>query len=369
MNLMLLAGVIALLLNNSKGIPMIGNGYAVPAPGAPGSAALRRTELVAAAEKVSASVVSIGANQQVYLVNPYAAFFNHFTPFPYEEKVPYLGSGVIVDPDGLIVTNYHVVENAKDVFVTLIDGRELPGRVLDADTALDVALIKVEASNLPAAKLGDNNNLMVGEWVLAMGNPFGNVIGDPTPTVTQGVVSAVKRSFTPNRELNKVYLDMIQTDAAINPGNSGGALINAAGELVGINTFIMSRSGGAEGIGFAIPINRVKAVMQEILDHGKIRPRWMDFRVQNLTPRIAQAVGTNQKEGAVVSELTRGGPADAIGLKVGDVVTEVDGRKVKDAMDLMVYIWSQQVGSKSQLVVDRAGKEIRVTYELVEPDE
>lgn len=369
MNVLLVMGLAAVLLQKGGGLPLLQPAHALPAPGAPGSAAHRRTEIVTAAEKFAPSVVSIGASQQMYLVNPYAAFFNNFTPFPYEEKVPYLGSGVIVDSDGLIVTNYHVVENAKDVFVTLIDGRELPGKVLDADTALDVALIKVEAKNLPAAKIGDNNNLMVGEWVLAMGNPFGNVIGDPTPTVTVGVVSAVKRSFAPNQELKKVYLDMVQTDAAINPGNSGGALINSAGELVGINTFIMSRSGGAEGIGFAIPINRVKAVMQEIVSHGKIRPRWMDFRVQNVTERIARAVGTKAKQGAVISELNGRGPAEAIGLKVGDVITNVDGRPVKTAMDLMAYIWSQQVGSKSLLVVDRGGQEVRVTYEVVEPED
>lgn len=327
----------------------------------------RRTEIVTAAEKFSPSVVSIGASHTGYLVNPYSSFFSNFAIFPYEEKIPYLGSGVIVNSDGLIVTNYHVVENAKDIFVTLVDGRELPGKVLDADTALDVALVKVEATNLPAAKLGDNNNLMVGEWVLAMGNPFGNLIGDPTPTVTVGVVSAVKRSFKPNEEVKSIYLDMIQTDAAINPGNSGGALINAAGELVGINTFIMSRSGGAEGIGFAIPVNRVKAVMDEIIAHGKIRSRLVDFQLQNLTERIAKMVGAKATKGAVISQISRGGPAEQSGLKVGDVITKVDGRDVKDATDVSVYIWSQQVGAKPQLSVDRAGKTFQTNYELVEP--
>lgn len=337
------------------------------APGEPGSAAARRTEIVAAAEKFSPCVVSIGASQTGYLVNPYAGFFSNFTLFPYEEKIPYLGSGVIIDSDGLIVTNYHVVEKAKEVFVTLVDGREIPGEVLDADTALDVALIKVNAKNLPTARLGDSNNLMVGEWVLAMGNPFGNVIGDPTPTVTVGVVSALKRSFRPNNEMRKVYLDMIQTDAAINPGNSGGALINASGELVGINTFIMSRSGGAEGIGFAIPINRVKAVTDEILKHGKIRSRLVDFQAQNLTERIAKNVGSRAKKGAVVSQITRGGPADTAGMKVGDVVISVDGREVRDANDLLIYIFSQQVGARSRLDIDRGGIQIKVDYELVEP--
>ncbi|MGI8908042.1 MAG: S1C family serine protease [Candidatus Sumerlaeaceae bacterium] len=368
MNLLLLAMFALREFRGELDLPILGKAGAAAAQlPAAGSAASRKTEIVTAAEKFSPSVVSIGASQSGYLLNPYASFFSDYAIFPYEEKIPYLGSGVIVDPNGLIVTNYHVVENAKDVFVTLIDGRELPGKVIDADTALDVALIKVNAQNLPAAPFGDNNNLMVGEWVLAMGNPFGNVIGDPTPTVTLGVVSALKRSFKPSGEFKSVYLDMIQTDAAINPGNSGGALINAAGELVGINTFIMSRSGGAEGIGFAIPVNRVKAVMNEIVSHGKIRSRLVDFQLQNVTERIARMVGSKATKGAVISQISRGGPAERAGLKVGDVITKVDGRDVKDATDVSVYIWSQQVGAKPQLVVDRGGQPIQTNYELMEP--
>jgi serine protease Do len=242
----------------------------------------------------------------------------------------------------------------------------MKAQLLDADTALDVALLKVDAKDLPSAKLGDSNNLLVGEWALAMGNPFGNLIGDPTPTVTLGVISALKRSFRPNGEINRVYMDMIQTDAAINPGNSGGALINSAGELVGINTFIMSRSGGAEGIGFAIPVNRVKAVMQEILLHGKVRSRVMDFRVQNLTPSVAKMVGSEVEQGAVVSEIAGGGPAEDAGFRKYDVVTKVDGRPVKDAQDFALYLWTQQVGTKVHCEVERKGKKVGLTYMLTE---
>jgi serine protease Do len=339
---------------------------AVPAT----SASARRTELVNAAESFSASVVSVGASQSGYALHPYSGFFDSFMAFPYEKKIPYLGSGVIIDPDGLVVTNSHVVEDAKKVFVTLIDGREIEGEVVDADMALDVALIRVKAKNLPAAKLGDSSSLKVGEWVLAMGNPFGNVIGDPTPTVTAGVVSALKRSFKPSEQMHRVYLDMIQTDAAINPGNSGGALINAAGELVGINTFIVSRSGGAEGIGFAIPIDRVKTVVQEIVDHGKVRPRLMDFQMQNLTGRIAKMVGVDENQkGAVVSEIVTRGPAQRAGLQVGDVITKVGTRSVTNASDATAYLFSQQVGARSELTVDRAGKEVKVIYEITEPKE
>jgi len=336
----------------------------------PSAAASRRTVLVDATEKMSPSVVSVGASKSQYYVSPNASFFRDFTIFEQEEEVPYLGSGVIVDTDGLVVTNYHVVEDTKDVFVTLTDGRKLPGKVLDADVALDIALIQVEGKNLPAAKLGNSEDLKVGEWVLAMGNPFGDVIGDPTPTVTAGVVSALKRNFKPSRQIPKVYLDMIQTDAAINPGNSGGALVNSAGELIGINTFIMSRSGGAEGVGFAIPINRVKAVITEIIDNGKIRPRLVDFKTATLNPKMAKMLNTEAERGAVVVEINPDGPAAKAGLKVGDVITQVNGEKVTDSTELRLKVWyNRPVGSNFHLNVDRAGQPVQAEYTTIEPPE
>ncbi len=340
----------------------------LPAPGAAGSSYHRRTEITEAAKRVSPAIVSVGASQTGYRMSPHADWFSDFAIYPYQERIPYLGSGVVIDPEGLVVTNHHVVENQKDVFVTLTDGREFPGKVLDADTLLDVALIKLEgASGLTAVKLGDSTDLIVGEWLIAMGNPFGNVIGDPMPTVTVGVVSALKRSFRPNRENSgRAYLDMIQTDAAINPGNSGGALINSQGDLVGINTFIVSRTGGAVGIGFAIPVNRVKLVVDEILSHGHIRPRLMDFQVQNLTGRIARNIQSKAEKGAVVSELIRGGPADVSGLRRYDVIISVDGKAIKDADDLVLSIWTRPVGTKFKLAIDREGEPLEIDYELNE---
>lgn len=332
------------------------------------SSASRRTPLVTAAERLGPSIVSVGASRSQYFVSPYAGFFRDFTIFEQERELPYLGSGVIIDPDGLVVTNYHVVEDSEDVFVTLIDGRRLSGKVLDADVALDIALIKVEGNNLPAATLGNSDDLMVGEWTLAMGNPFGNLIDNPTPTVTAGVVSALNRNFRPSRDMPRVYLNMIQTDASINPGNSGGALANIHGEVIGINTFIMSRSGGAEGIGFAIPINRVKSVVQEILDHGKIRARLVDFQTSNLNTRMARMLGTNAENGAVVTEVNPDGPASKTGLKVGDVITHVNGVKVSDSQDLRLKVWyDNQVGSRFRLAIDRSGTPMEVEYQLVAP--
>lgn len=344
--------------------PIIGNAQAAQIPTA--GASQRYNEIVEASKRVSPAIVTVGASQSVYLISPFADFFSDFAVYPYQQKVPYLGSGVIISSDGQVVTNYHVIENSEDVFITLMDGREFAAEVLDADIALDIALLKVNAEDLPAVRMGDSNALMVGEWALAMGNPFGNLIGDPHPTVTVGVISAVKRSFRPNNELRRVYQDMIQTDAAINPGNSGGALINTAGELVGINTFIMSRSGGAEGIGFAIPINRVKTVVQEILQHGKIRSRLVDFQVQNVNERLATRLGSKATTGVVVSEVSSGGPAANAGFRVGDIIKNVDGRPVKDASDFMLYVWTKPVGTVVDCVVDRKGEDLTLQYQLTE---
>jgi serine protease Do len=329
----------------------------------------RRTELVEAAERVSPSIVSVGASRTSYVVSPFFDFFSDFAIFPYQEKIPYLGSGVIVSKDGLIVTNSHVIEQAEDVFVTLSDGRELPATVIAVDSVLDLALLKVNATNLPAIKMGDSDDLMVGEWVLAMGNPFGNLIGDPHPTVTVGVVSALKRSFRSGGPSPKVYQDMIQTDAAINPGNSGGALVNALGELVGINTFIVSRSGGSIGIGFAIPVNRVKALVEEVTRYGRLRPKLVDFRVQNLNARIARILGSRATSGVVVSEIQRNGPAYKAGLRVGDIITAVNGHEVRTTDDIFANIWAQPVGTAIQCDVDRAGRKLSIEFKIAEARE
>jgi S1-C subfamily serine protease len=199
-----------------------------------------------------------------------------------------------------------------------------------------------------------------------MGNPFGNLIGDPTPTVTAGVISALNRTFRHSGAAQKAYYDMIQTDAAINPGNSGGALVNSSGEVVGINTFIVSRSGSAAGIGFAIPITRVKSITEEILQHGRIRSRLMDFQVQNLVPNVARMLRTRATSGAVVVEIARGGPAFQAGLRLNDVITSVNGRPVKDAVEFNLVFWTQPVGTRFSLQVDRAGRPITVEYVLQE---
>jgi len=214
--------------------------------------------------------------------------------------------------------------------------------------------------------LGDSDDIMIGETVLAIGNPFGNLIENPNPSVTAGVVSAVKRSFNPDPESLRVYTDMIQTDASINPGNSGGPLVNVKGEVIGINTFIMSRTGASHGIGFAIPINRAKATAREIMSHGRIRPLWRDFDCVNLTPYLMRLLKAPDLQGAVIRRMERGGPAEKSGLQVGDIIRRANARDVRNCADLIAYFSSLQVGDIFTLDVLREGKTLKIQYTIQE---
>jgi len=327
---------------------------------------LRYTPIVKVAEKISPSVVNIGAIRTAYVrrldLNS-QDFFNPFILYPYKEKMPFLGSGFILNSEGDVLTNFHVIEDAEKVIVTLPDGREMDADVLDADRVVDVALLKIkDAKNLPYVKLGDSDDIMIGEPVIALGNPFGNLIEDPHPTVTAGVISAKNRSFNPDPDNMRVYTNMIQTDASINPGNSGGPLVNVNGEVIGINTFIMSRSGGSHGIGFAIPINRARAVVDEILKHGRIRPLWRDFDCVNMTPHLVQVLKAPDQSGAVVMRMERNGAAEQCGLKVGDIIRRANGRDVRDSSDFIAYFSALQVGDVFNLEVLRDGKTVKLKY-------
>ncbi|HOE63289.1 MAG TPA: trypsin-like peptidase domain-containing protein [Candidatus Sumerlaeota bacterium] len=329
-------------------------------------ASSRRTRIVDVAQKVSPAVVNVGAIRTAYMRQLDPAlhdFFNPFILYPYEEKIPFLGSGFILDSAGHVVTNFHVIEGAQKVIVTLTDGREVEADILDADKVVDVAVLKIkDVGNLPYVELGNSDDIMIGESVIALGNPFGNLIEDPHPTVTAGVISAVNRSFNPDMNNMRVYTNMIQTDAAINPGNSGGPLINMNGEVVGVNTFIMSRSGGSHGIGFAIPINRIKSVIKEILEYGQIRPLWRDFECVNLTPHLMRILKTNDRFGSVVRRMEKGGAAEACGLQVGDIIKKANGREVRNSADLMAYFSALQVGDSFELEAFRDGKILKLKY-------
>ncbi len=259
-----------------------------------------------------------------------------------------VGSGFIVAPDGTILTNYHVVDGAQKLSVTLSDGKNYDAKVIGKDQKSDIAVIKIDAGrSLPAASLGDSDRLEVGEWVMAIGNPFGL-----DHTVTSGIVSAKGRNIGQGP-----YDNFIQTDASINPGNSGGPLINLRGEVVGINSAIFSQSGGNIGIGFAIPSNAVKELLPQLRDKGKVVRGFIGASVQRVSPEIAESFGITPARGALVADLVKGGPAERAGVKTGDVIIEFDRRPIKDSADLPQQVARLAPGSAVQLKLIRDGRE------------
>lgn len=330
---------------------------------------IRLTPVVKVARRVSPAVVSVGAERTVMAeLDPF--FRGFFTPYyyvPQRQRIPYMGSGFVINPKGYIVTNQHVVDGATRIFVTLTDGRELEATLLDADRYSDVALLKVEAEDLPFVELGDSDDLMIGETAVAIGNPFGNYIQDPHPTVTAGVISALQRSFRPDSQSQRVYENMIQTDAAINPGNSGGPLVTLDSKVVGMNTFIVSPGGGGSvGLGFAIPSNRIQAIVDEIMKHGHLRPLLIDFNAVTLNPRLARRLDVNAASGVVVVMTNKNGPSEKAGLKVGDTIVKVDGRAVATVDDLFLFIAAKQVGDTVEMTLLRAGQTLQISYRIEE---
>ncbi|MGZ5033545.1 MAG: DegQ family serine endoprotease [Usitatibacter sp.] len=318
--------------------------------------------------------------------DPFYEFFRRFMPdtqpgqrpnprggapkaAPGEPKAPLrpfgLGSGFIVTPDGFIVTNAHVVENAEEITVRLTDKRELRAKVIGADTRSDVAVIKVDATNLPTVKIGDLSKLRVGEWVIAIGSPFGFA-----NTVTAGIVSAKSRenlSGDPNLDA----VPFIQTDVAVNPGNSGGPLLNMRGEVVGINSQIFSRTGSFAGISFAIPIDYAFNVAEQIMKTGKVVRGRIGVGIQNVTKDLADSLGLGKVAGAAVSNVEEGSPAGKAGLEVGDVILKIDGRPVEGSADLSRTIRAVRPGTKVSLNVWRGGKarDLTVTVGEFKDDE
>jgi serine protease Do len=273
--------------------------------------------------------------------------FGNGPAVPKERRERSLGSGVIVSPEGYLLTNNHVVDGATDIRVTLSDKRELKAVVVGTDPKTDVAVLKLEGSHFPAIMLGDSSKVQVGDYALAIGDPFG--VGQ---TVTMGIVSAKGRGNLGIED----YEDFIQTDAPINPGNSGGALINDRGELIGINTAILSHgSGGNEGIGFAIPVNLAKQVMNQILDHGKVTRGYLGVVVQPISPAMAKALGQGEPKGALVGDVSAKGPAQAAGVERGDIILELNGKSINDANELRNTVSMMQPGETIKLQISRNG--------------
>ncbi len=276
---------------------------------------------------------------------------------PREQREQGLGSGVIVSPDGYILTNNHVVEGANEINVLTSDNRELKARVIGADPKTDIAVVKVESKNLPTLAFADSSQVQVGDIALAIGNPFG--VGQ---TVTMGIISATGRGNLGIED----YEDFIQTDAAINPGNSGGALINASGQLIGINTAILSRAGGNQGVGFAVPANLARTVMNQLLKNGKVIRGYLGVMIQPVTPEIAKAFNLSDAHGALVGEVVPGGPAAKAGIAQGDVITELNGERADGSRELQLKISQMAPGSAVKLKVIRDGNPREVNLTLGE---
>lgn len=339
----------------------------------------RRNAIVIAIERAAPAVVSVNV-VQVRAQRQMPPMFRDFWEFfdmpanPYrveKRRQDSVGSGFIFNADGYILTNFHVIEEANEVVsVTLPDGRELPVTFVGADERTDLAVLRAEGARLPSIPMGDSEDLLTGEWVIAIGNPFGTLVNDPQPTVSVGVVSAKHRRVNPSvGGGERLYQGMIQTDAAINPGNSGGPLVNAKGEAIGINTMIFSPSGGSIGLGFAIPINRARRVVEEIIQYGRRRDPWAGFKVddlQSLPAPIIQELGTRATTGCVVRNILRGAPAYEAGLRPGDVVTSINGQRVETASDIDFAIWDLFVGDPVVLHVDRQGQMAEVQFTIAE---
>jgi len=310
--------------------------------------ARRRDAVVEVVQKVSPAVVYIGTEQEVDSgLRGRRSFLEDFFGVPEQRRrVTGLGSGVIIDAAGTIVTNEHVIRGASAIHVVLEDGRTLEAEVLGSDSGNDLAVLKVSAkSPLPIAKLGTSSDLMIGETVVAIGSPFGL-----SKTVTAGVVSAVGRTF--RAEDGRVYNDFVQTDAAINPGNSGGPLLNVDGEIIGINTAIFA---SAQGIGFAIPADKVRRIVDELTRFGKVRPAWVGVEALDLPPQIAAQLGWDRSYGALVAAVEPGSPAEQAGVQRGDVLAEMGGSRISDAEDFDTRVRGYPARSAFPLTVWRKG--------------
>ena len=318
--------------------------------------ASRSTAIVQASSRVAPAVVSINV-LRTQALRARSLWESMFLPPGAQRRSASFGSGVIVQ-DGIIVTNHHVIEGADQIRVTLSSGTDVEAELVGTDPLADIAVLRVSERNLPVAPIGSAADLMIGEWAIAIGNPLGNYVGDTRPTVTAGVVSAVDRSITPSGSEDGFYLGMIQTDASINPGNSGGPLVNASGEVIGINASIISRSGGSEGLGFAIPIDRAMRIVDDLLRFGEIRRAWIGVDVE---PVEADMWGRTR--GVRVSRVAPGSPAELAALEPGDRLLAANRRPLTGPLDWEGVMLDLRAGDRLELVVE--GQSRTVALEAV----
>jgi serine protease DegQ len=332
-------------------VPVFEAPTSAPPPADPGTLSLRAAAKIASPAVVSINTSKAPANNP-HSVDPWFRFF--FGDQLNNQPQTGLGSGVIVSPAGYVLTNNHVVEEADEIQVSLNDGRQTVAKVIGTDPETDLAVLKVELSDLPVITLGNSDALEIGDPLLAIGNPFG--VGQ---TVTSGIVSALGRT---QLGIN-TFENFIQTDAAINPGNSGGALVDVQGHLMGINTAIYSRSGGSMGIGFAIPTSTARSVMEAIVKDGKVTRGWIGVEPQDLTPELAESFGVGARSGVIITGVLQNGPAAQAGIRPGDVITAVKGQEVRNVPQLLAAVAALPPGEKARLDVLRrdASMQIDVT--------
>jgi serine protease Do len=328
----------------------------------------RRNAITRTVAAVSPAVVGINVTEvrQYRYRSPWGddPFFRQFFgDRTYTERVQGLGSGFLISPDGYIVTNDHVAGNAKEITVTLTNGEKYKAELVGTDQVADIALLKIGGKNLPFIRLGNSDDVIIGEWVIAFGNPFGLFDISDKPTVTVGVVSATKMNL--RAEEGRVYRGMIQTDAAINSGNSGGPLVNSVGEVIAVNAVIYTPNQGSIGLGFAIPINRVKNVVAELKKSGKVeREFWTGLEIQTVDERVARYFGLESAEGVIVSDVKKNSPADRAGFRVGDIILAANGEKTVDEATLMSAVEDAKPGDTVDLTVIRERKKIDLKLKL-----
>jgi serine protease Do len=331
----------------------------------------RQTAITRAIEKVSNSIVGINVEEVREVRDPFMndPFFQQFfgQQAPQRQTVRGLGSGFIISEDGYILTNDHVAGNATKISVTLTSGETIEAKLIGSDPVSDVALLKINKSGLTAVKFGNSDNSIIGEWVIALGNPFGLFEINDKPTVTVGVISALNMKVSADGQ--RAYKDMIQTDASINSGNSGGPLINADGDVIGMNTIIYTGgnySQGSIGVGFSISINRVNKILEELKTKGKIERNYnVGFRIQGIDDQIAKYLGLKTKEGVVVTQVQKGSTADDAGLKPEDVIINVNGLKIRNEQDLILEVNDLRVGDVLKMKIVRGGSDKEIEMKLV----